>query len=54
MLNELAFLAVVACPSCYRGGGPDAKAYMWATLLMMAVPTLLGLGFYRLFRTGRG
>lgn len=54
MLNELAFLAVMACPSCYRGGGPDAEAYKWATLLMMAVPVMMAIGFFGLFRTGRG
>lgn len=46
-------LAVVACPNCYRGGGPDAGAYVWATLLMMVVPTAMGLGFFCLFRSAR-
>lgn len=50
-MNELALLAVIACPACFRAGGADGHAYMIATVVMLAVPAVLGTGFFVLFRS---
>jgi hypothetical protein len=43
VVNELALLAVVACPVCARGGGAPSWALQLATLGMLAGPVVIVL-----------
>ncbi len=51
MIRELVLSAVVACPNCISNVGGSGESYMWATVLMMAVPAAVGGFMVYMFRT---
>lgn len=51
MISEIVLSAVVACPSCISSVGGTGESYMWATVLMIAVPGAVGGFMVYMFRS---